>query len=224
LPARRNRKSIAPFLCKAMQPSSIEDGRTRLGSEEANSHHVQEMSMFPTVRWLAVLSAFPLVLAAAPASLAADPPAKTAAAPATTAASTATFLTNTAVGNLFEIESSKLALAKSQSEKIKTFANKMVTDHTAAGGKFKQAVTDTKLTPPAEKLDAKHQAMLDDLKTKNGAAFDKAYIEAQYNGHVETVAMFEAYAKGGDNPRMKQFATDLLPTLKGHLDHVVKLK
>lgn len=29
-------------------------------------------------------------------------------------------------------------------------------------------------------------------------------------------AMFEAYAKGGDNARMKQFANELLPTLKTH--------
>jgi predicted outer membrane protein len=41
---------------------------------------------------------------------------------------------------------------------------------------------------------------------------------------IETVAMFEAYAKGGDNARMKQFANEMLPTLKTHLDQVSKLK
>lgn len=39
-----------------------------------------------------------------------------------------------------------------------------------------------------------------------------------------TRSMFEAYAKGGDNARMKQFASDMLPTLKMHLDQVGKLK
>jgi putative membrane protein len=180
--------------------------------------------MSRTVLRVLAFATFPLVFAGAPASYAADPPAKTAAALATTAPSTSTFLTNTAVGNLFEIDSSKLALSKSQSERVKAFANMMVSDHTAAGGKFKQAVTEAKLSPPPEKLDAKHQALLDELKTKTGAAFDKAYVDAQYAGHVETVAMFEAYAKGGDNARMKQFATDLLPTLKTHLEHVSKLR
>ena len=144
-------------------------------------------------------SALPLILASAPGAFAADPPAKQAAVPAMATPSTSTFLTNTAVANLFEIESSKAALAKTKSDKIKAFANLMVTDHTGAGTKFKQAVTDAKLTPPAEKLDAKHQALLDDLKKKEGAAFDTAYVKAQHDGHVETVAMFEAYAKGGDN-------------------------
>ena len=169
-------------------------------------------------------SALPLILASAPGAFAADPPAKQAAAPAMATPSTSTFLTNTAVANLFEIESSKAALAKTKSDKIKAFANLMVTDHTGAGTKFKQAVTDAKLTPPAEKLDAKHQALLDDLKKKEGAAFDTAYVKAQHDGHVETVAMFEAYAKGGDNARMKQFANEMLPTLKAHLDQVSKLK
>jgi putative membrane protein len=171
-------------------------------------------------------SALPLALSAAPLApvVAADPPAKTAAAPAMATPSTATFLTNTAVANLFEIESSKVALAKSKNDKVKAFANQMVTDHTAAGTKFKQAVADAKLALPAEKLDAKHQALLDDLKKQDGAAFDTAYIKAQNDGHVETVGMFEAYAKSGDNARMKQFASDMLPTLKMHLDHVSKLK
>jgi putative membrane protein len=175
------------------------------------------------IRLLAA-SALPLILASAPAAFAADPPAKQAAAPAMATPSTSTFLTNTAVANLFEIESSKAALAKTKNDKIKAFANLMVTDHTGAGTKFKQAVTDAKLTPPAEKLDAKHQALLDDLKKKDSAAFDSAYVKAQHDGHVETVAMFEAYAKGGDNARMKQFATEMLPTLKAHLDQVSKIK
>jgi putative membrane protein len=171
--------------------------------------------------WL-VAATLPLTLAA-PLAFAADPPARQAAAPAMATPSTSTFLTNTAVANLFEIESSKLALSKTGNDKIKAFANQMVTDHTAAGAKFKQAVTDAKLTPPAEKLDAKHQALLDDLKKKDGAAFDTAYVKAQHDGHVETVALFEAYAKGGDNARLKQFANEMLPTLKTHLDQVSKL-
>jgi len=184
------------------------------------------MTMTRTVFRLLAASALPLVLASTPAAFATDPPpaAKQAAAPARATTSTTTFLANTAVANLFEIESSKVALSKTKNDKIKTFANLMVTDHTGAGTKFKQAVGDAKLTPPAEKLDAKHQALLDDLKKKDGAAFDSAYVKAQHDGHVETVAMFEAYAKGGDNARMKQFASEMLPTLKTHLDQVSKLK
>jgi putative membrane protein len=155
------------------------------------------------------------------------PPTRTApAAPQTAAASTtaATFLPVVAASNQFEIESSTLALSKSGSKAVKDFANRMVVDHNLAGSKFKQALTDAKLSPPPEKLDAKHQAILDKLRAANGAAFDAAYIEAQTSAHIEAVDLFKAYAKDGDNPRLKAFAADVLPTLQGHLEHVKKLK
>ncbi len=159
------------------------------------------------------------------AAHAADPSPKTAAAPPAMAApSSSAFLSSATVANLFEIESSKLALSKSGTDKIKAFANQMVTDHTAAATKMKQAVADAKLAPPAEKLDAKHQALLDSLKKKDGASFDAAYVRAQQDGHVETVALFEAYAGGGDNARLQQFAREMLPTLKQHLEHANALK
>lgn len=158
-------------------------------------------------------------VSAAPA-FAADPP-STAAAPASTATpATGSFLTTVAASNLFEIESSRLALTKSGNEKVKAFANQMVADHTQAGTKFKQAVTEAKLPPPAEKLDTRHQAILDDLTKRDGTGFDQAYIKAQHDAHVEAVALFDAYARSGENPRIKKFAAELLPTLKQHLQQV----
>ena len=160
----------------------------------------------------------------APAALAADPPSTAAAGTAVPAPSTDEFLTKAAAGNRFEIDSSKLAMSKTKSETVKAFANEMVADHGKAATKMKQAVTDAKAKAPADSLDAKHQAIYDELKKKDGVAFDKAYVDAQMQGHVDTVALFESYASNGDNPRIKAFANDLLPTLRTHLDHVKKLQ
>lgn len=165
--------------------------------------------------------AVPLAALAVTPAIAADPP-STAAAPATPA--TGSFVATTAASNLFEIESSKLALAKSGNDKVKAFANQMVADHTQAAAKFKQAVTEAKLTPPAEKLDTRHQSILDDLTKRTGTGFDQAYLKAQHDAHVEAVGLFDTYARGGDNARMKQFAAEMLPTLKQHLQHVASMQ
>ena len=103
------------------------------------------------------------------------------------------------------------------------FANMMIKDHGEAGAKFKKAVADAKLKAPPDEMDAKHKKLQEDLAKKNGADFEKSYIAAQRDGHKETVELFEAYAAGGDNARMKQFAQELLPTLRKHLEHVAKL-
>jgi len=137
---------------------------------------------------------------------------------------TADFLVKAAAGNKFEIDSSRLALDKSKSATVQAFAKMMVKDHEEAAAKMQRAVTEAKLSAPPGALDAKHQAILDDLAKKEGPAFDQAYTDAQLKGHEETVALFKAYADGGENARIKQFAKDLLPTLQKHLDQVRKLK
>jgi putative membrane protein len=174
--------------------------------------------------------AFAAALALAPAAFAVAPSAQqsTTAPPASTAmapaASASTFVPTAASANLFEIESSQLALQRSQSPKVKDFAQRMVTDHNLAASKMKAALSEARIPAPPEKLDAKDQKVYDNLKAAKGAAFDKAYIEAQYNAHREAVSLFGSFAKNGDNARLKALAADLLPTLQGHLDHVSKLR
>jgi putative membrane protein len=126
--------------------------------------------------------------------------------------------------NQFEIQSSELALSRSQSGKVKDFATRMITDHMNAAGKLKAALGQARLAAPADALDAKHQTMLDNIKRADAATFDNTYVNAQYLAHVEAVNLFESYSKSGDNPQLKAFAADLLPTLRAHLDHVGKLR
>jgi putative membrane protein len=158
-----------------------------------------------------------------PAGSKAMAPPSTAMAPAA-AASATTFVPTAASANLFEIESSQLALEHGQSAKVKDFAKQMVSDHKQAATKMKQALAEAKIAAPPEKLNAKDQKVYDKLKAAKGSAFDKAYIEAQYNAHVEAVNLFATYAKNGDNPRIKALASELLPTLQMHLDEVTKLR
>jgi putative membrane protein len=73
-------------------------------------------------------------------------------------------------------------------------------------------------------LDSTHQKMLDDLKAKNGKEFDQAYDQSQIKAHQDAVALFDAYAKGGDDAELKQWATKTLPHLREHLSMAEKLK
>jgi putative membrane protein len=77
---------------------------------------------------------------------------------------------------------------------------------------------------PLDKLDTRRRTVVGDLKARTTATFDRAYLEAQYAAHVEAVALFEAYAADGANPRMKRFARNNLPILKSHLEHVSSMR
>ncbi len=135
------------------------------------------------------------------------------------------FVTKASAGGMFEVKSSEVALQKSSDASVKEFAQKMVDDHTKAGEKLKMTATDEKLQGAlSKKLDSKHQAIVDKLKATPAAGFDAAYIKAQKDAHMETIALFEQESSVGKNAALKTFADDTLPTLKEHKEHVMGLK
>ena len=129
------------------------------------------------------------------------------------------FVKQAAAGGEYEIRSSKLALKQSKSEDVKRIAQKLIDDHTKAGKELKATVKDggVKAKIP-EKLDQKHQTMMEELKKAKGttADFDKLYLDQQLSAHQDAIALFSGYAKGGDNDKLKSFAEATLPTLQEH--------
>ena len=164
-------------------------------------------------------SAALLTLATAAPSVAQSIPEKTGVNQALAVApKTQDFVTIAAQSDMLEIESSKLALQKSDSAKTKTFAQKMIDDHTKTSTELKGLVSSGKVqvNAPAA-LDKAHQAKLDKLAKLDGKDFTKQYDAMQVSAHKDAVSLFDRYAKDGDNPDLKSFAGKTLPHLQEHL-------
>jgi putative membrane protein len=135
------------------------------------------------------------------------------------------FVTKATIANKFEIDSSNIALKKSQNSDVKSFAQMMVDDHTKTGDKLKGILDSTDSSiKPADELDDKHQKLIDKLNAASGKDFDNKYISMQTDAHKEAVSLFGDYAKKGDDPKLKDFAGETLPALQEHLKHVKQLK
>jgi putative membrane protein len=141
------------------------------------------------------------------------------------AASAQDFVNKVALSDMFEIQSSQLALSKQPDKDTKPFAQRMVTDHQKTSKELKQMVDGGKVkaTLPSA-LDTDHRKMLDDLKAKSGKDFDQSYDQIQVKAHQDAVALFKAYATGGDDPELKKWAAKTLPHLERHLTMAQKLK
>jgi putative membrane protein len=140
------------------------------------------------------------------------------------APTTADFVKEVAISDMFEIQSSMLAQDKGNAPE-KTFASMMVTDHTKTSTELKGLVSSGKVkadVPTA--LDSSHQSKLDKLKDESGKDFSSDFDSDQIGGHKDAVSLFERYAKGGDNPDLKDWAGKTLPTLKHHLEMAQDLK
>ena len=74
------------------------------------------------------------------------------------------FVKMVAISDMFEIESSKLAADKATGANTKTFASKMITDHTGSSTELKGLVSSGKVKAELPTgLDAKHQKQLESL-------------------------------------------------------------
>jgi putative membrane protein len=142
----------------------------------------------------------------------------------TRAVSTEEFVKKVAISDMMEIQSSELALSRQPDADTKPFAEKMVKDHQQTSQELKGLVESGKVnaTLPTA-LDAEHQKKLDELKSKSGKEFDRAYDQMQLQAHEEAVALFEQYSQSGDNPDLKFWAAKTLLHLKEHLSMAKKL-
>ena len=136
----------------------------------------------------------------------------------------AEFVKNAAIGGMFEVQSSELALQKATDAKVKDFAKMMVTDHKAANDKLKSTLQSAQLPAPPTELDSKHKKMMNKLQSASDRDFDRAYLDAQVKAHKEAVQLFSNYAKNGQNKELQSFAQETLPTLEQHLKQVRSLE
>jgi putative membrane protein len=128
------------------------------------------------------------------------------------------FVKQAAISDMFEIQSSKLAEEQGNTAE-KSFAATMIKDHEKTTSDLKSMVSggELKVTLPTE-LDSSHQSKIDKLKSLKGTDFSSRYDSDQLSGHKDAVSLFERYAKGGDHPKLKEWADKMLPTLRHHLE------
>ncbi|HVY80730.1 MAG TPA: DUF4142 domain-containing protein [Steroidobacteraceae bacterium] len=127
-----------------------------------------------------------------------------------------TFVKKAALDGMTEVELGKLAQQKSENPDVRSFGERMVADHTKANDQLKEIAQQKGYQVPA-KLDAEHQAMVQKLSSKSGAAFDKAYAEAMDKDHSKAVALFTDAQQSSDKD-LAAFAQKTLPTLEEHKD------
>jgi putative membrane protein len=137
--------------------------------------------------------------------------------PAAAVTTAAAFVPMATSSNLFEIESSRLALERARNPEVRRFARQMIRDHNVATRRMAAVVRRSGVPMPPPALIPRHQQM---LATVQGAAdFDAAYMGAQVMAHQESIALFTAYGTNGDVPPLAAFARQTLPNLQMHLDH-----
>jgi putative membrane protein len=126
------------------------------------------------------------------------------------------FVNKAAIGNVAEVELGRVAVQRAARPSVKSFGERMVTDHGRAGAEL-ATLARGKGMDVSKTLDVSHQAMRDRLSGLSGADFDRAYMSEMVRDHTEDVALFERAAQTASDADVKAYAARSLPMLREHL-------
>jgi putative membrane protein len=126
------------------------------------------------------------------------------------------FLKDAATSGQMEVELGDLAKQKGMNQSVKTFGEKMVTDHSKANEELKAIASQKGVTLPA-KLSHGERSDIEHLQKATGKDFDQDFASRMVKDHKKDVKDFEDAAKDLKDPELKAFAAKTLPTLQEHL-------
>lgn len=119
-------------------------------------------------------------------------------------------------GGLAEVAFGELAAEKAQDSMVGDFARRMIEDHSAANDQLAGIANKSKIPLP-DALNTEHSIMRDRLKSLEGSAFDIAYMRGQVIDHQKTTQLLIWEIDYGQDPELKHFASEKLPTILEHL-------
>ena len=116
-----------------------------------------------------------------------------------------TFIHKAAKGGMMEVAMGNLAAQNGQSDDVKSFGKRMVTDHRKANEELKSIAAKKGVKLPSKEPSGKWSS-------------DKAYMDMMVKDHEKDLAEFQEEASTGTDPDVKKFAEDTAKVVQEHLD------
>lgn len=120
-------------------------------------------------------------------------------------------------GGKAEVTLGELASEKADSADVRQYGQRLAQDHAKANEKLLEIARQKQLDEPAD-LPPDAKQLIERLSSLSGPEFDRQYITEMVSSHETTIDSFEQQAEGGQDPDLKSFAAEALPTLRSHLE------
>ena len=136
--------------------------------------------------------------------------------------SPAEFVEKAAVTGVAEIETSRMAIGKTSSTDIESYAVEIIKDQTDANRDLKKIAAEQDLPVPTNDQilgEAKHMM----LEVQEGDSFDAAYAASQVKAREEAIELLKQQVDAPASPALKAFAEKYLPKFEMHLVMAKKL-
>jgi putative membrane protein len=116
-----------------------------------------------------------------------------------------TFIKKAAKGGMMEVAMGRMAEQNAQSDDVKSFGKRMITDHGKANDELKSIAEKKGVQLPSKEPSGRWTS-------------DKAYMNMMVKDHEKDLAEFKEEANSGSDPDVKKFADDTAKVVQEHLD------
>ena len=134
------------------------------------------------------------------------------------------FLKDAAEGGNAEVAASQVAVSRSASADVKSFAQMMIDDHGKAGAELK-SLAEQKGVKVSDTPSVTKKLEIKMLSERKGASFDQHYADSiGVKAHEDTIKLFQKEVDKGTDADVKAWAQKTLPALTHHLEQAQALK
>ena len=126
--------------------------------------------------------------------------------------------------NQIDVDAGKLAKARSKNKEVQSFAQQMITDHTAVNKQAAALAKKLGVKPEdndtSKSLKKGAQENLANLKKLKDGAFDKAYVDHEVAYHEQVLgAIDKVLIPSAQNAELKGLIEKVRPAIAAHLEH-----
>lgn len=131
------------------------------------------------------------------------------------------FVTKAAEDGQAEVQLAQLAAQRAQNPEVRSFAQRLVTDHTQVNSELMSIASSKQVN--LDKEDNKDRAYRR-LSKENGADFDREFVEHMIDQHEKDIKAFDKAAQDAKDQEIRSFASKHVGHLREHLQQAQTLR
>ena len=133
------------------------------------------------------------------------------------------FLKDAAADGIYEVEAARIASERAQDPAVKSFAEKLVKEHSEANDQLRNLASSRNVDLPSEPgMMQRHT--LSSLRKDKVSDLDRDFVKKMTKDHEADIKQFEKMSRDAKDPDVRAWAEKMLPTLRDHLADAQRLQ
>jgi putative membrane protein len=134
------------------------------------------------------------------------------------------FVAKAGAGDLYEIQSSQIAVRRARDPRVRAFARMLVTHHRRTTQQVTAAARAAGLRPRPPILEPAQRRMIAELQRAPAGGFDRLYLSQQIPAHQEALGLHQDYSRNGGVATLRRAAAGAVPIVESHLSQARRLQ